>query len=160
MKNFSIEEQSRQDEIQEDTTSMEEKLEAIDADLPPVTKTLYTLQVGDYVQNEDGDYRRVLAVLNRSDEDDFCMYVMSTYGEKDSRDMSISSGTWTVFDLKRHGYSIEDTTLEIAENTEAQIAAEKRILLEELTATIRKSELDGEEVAAILSMIQDMKKRL
>jgi len=30
MKNFSIEEQSRQDEIQEDTTSMEEKLEELE----------------------------------------------------------------------------------------------------------------------------------
>jgi len=130
-----------------------------DANLTPATKTLNTLQVGDYMKSKDGGYKRLLAVLNRSAEDAFCMYVMSTYGEKDSEDTSISDGAWNVLELKKYGYSIEDPTPE-AENTEAQIAAEKRILLEELAATIRKSELDGEDVSAILSMIQDLKKRV
>jgi len=84
---------------------------------------------------------------------------MSLYGEKDSEDMSMSNNSWTVLELKKYGYSIEDPTPE-AENTEAQIAAEKRILLEELAATIRKSELDGEDVSAILAMIRVLKKRI
>jgi len=130
-----------------------------DNNLTPVFKTLNTLQVGDYVQDEERDFIRVLAVLNRSDEDALCVYVMSTYGEKDSENTSISDDVWNVFDLKRSGYSIEDPAPE-AENTKAQITAEKRILLEEIIATIRKSELDGEDVGAILSMIQDMKKRV
>ena len=130
-----------------------------DENLTPVAKTLNTLQVGDYVQNEDGHYKRLLAVLNRSDKDSFCVYVMSTYGKKDSEDMSIAGGMWTVFDLKESGWMVEDPTPE-TENTKAQIAGEKLVLLEELTATIRKSEFVGVEVSAILSMIQDMKKQV
>jgi len=86
-----------------------------DENLTPVFKTLNTLQVGDYVKDEDGDYKRVLAVLNRGDEDGLCVYVMSTYGEKDSENTSISDGVWNVLELKKYGYSIEDPTPETVE---------------------------------------------
>jgi len=86
-----------------------------DDNLTLVNKTLNTLQVGDYVKNKYGDYRRVLAVLSRSDEDGLCVYVLSGDGKKYSDNIAKAYSTWTVYDLKRLGYSIEEPTPETVE---------------------------------------------
>jgi len=86
-----------------------------DKNLTPVVKTLNTLQVGDYIQDGDGDFMRVLAVLNQSDEDGLCLYVMSASGPKDSKYMNEVGSIWNVFDLKINNCSIEAPTPETVE---------------------------------------------
>ncbi len=86
-------------------------------------KTFKTLEVGDFVKYKHG-FRKVLAVIHRGSETEESVYVISSYGEKDSYEMKRSSGTYTSFNLDACHFIIDQPEEEVEELTMEQVYKE------------------------------------
>lgn len=79
--------------------------------LEPVEKTLETLEKEDILVNSDGDYRKVLSVLEEGE-----LYAMSIYSKDlQSDNLKVAGGNYSLFDLQNLGFKpyIPETEVEI-----------------------------------------------
>jgi len=76
-----------------------------------VEKTLETLEKEDILVNSDGDYRKVLSVLEEGE-----LYAMSIYSKDlQSDNLKVAGGNYSLFDLQNLGFKpyIPETEVEI-----------------------------------------------
>lgn len=83
-------------------------------------KTLKTLEVGDYVKDTDGDFRKVIAVLERGSETEEAVYIISLGGGKGSNNMRVTWAYLTSYELEKRGYTIDQPD-EVSEMTVAEV---------------------------------------
>jgi hypothetical protein len=88
-------------------------------------KTFKTLEVGDLIQDDGESYQRVLAVLNRGDENSESIYALSYYSSVKISDNLKKIGIFhTSYELEEGGFTIvkEETKAEPKKMTVAEVA--------------------------------------
>ncbi len=79
-------------------------------------KTLNNLEVGDFVVNEYGEKRKILASLGEEGEER--VYILSAV------ELKVAGSWYTAFELKKYGYQLSGEVEEAEELTMEEVCAE------------------------------------